>query len=395
MAAGELHPVGRLPGSVTAVADRDGWLEDWRLAAALLALAAALAIGWTVVAVRAHRAGRRPRHPVLRRAGLGGLTAVVTLAGVAAAVNSYAGYAPDVPSLVRQAPGLIGIRDTGGGRVDTSGLADGSRYGPRLTSLVLSDPADWIPPGRTWVYLPAGYTDPANAHHKYPVVYLIHGWFGSSYDWFGGGRAAQIAALLQREGLIRPMILVAPDATGGTVRDTECLDSTTGGPRIETFQTRTVVRVIDARFRTIAGRADRAIGGLSAGGYCALNLGLRHQAEYGAILAMEPYGGPGGSAIRFMLGGNQALGRQNSPSDYLRTLPLRYRQAVFLGAASNDETRGDARLFGSILARRGDYVTVSTLTHYGHTWREGRAELPYALRFASTVLRPPPRAPAH
>jgi hypothetical protein len=221
------------------------------------------------------------------------------------------------------------------------------------------------------------------------------GWFGSSYDWFGGGRAAQIAALLQREGLIRPMILVAPDATGGTVRDTECLDSTTGGPRIETFLTRIVVRAIDVRFRTMAGRADRAIGGLSAGGYCALNLGLRHQAQYGAILAMEPYGDPGGSAIRFMLGGNQALGRQNSPSDYLRTLPLRYRQAVFLGAASNDETRGDARLFSSILARRGDYVTVSTLTHYGHTWREGRAELPYALRFASTVLLPPRRPPTH
>jgi hypothetical protein len=395
MAAGELHPVGRLPSSVTAIADRDGWLDDWRLAAALLALAAALTIGWTVVAVRAHRTGRGPRHPVLRRAGLGGLTAIVTLAGVAAAVNSYAGYAPDVPSLVRQAPGLIGIRDTGGGRVDTSGLADASRYGPRLTSLVLSDPADRIRRGRTWVYLPAGYTAPANAHHRYPVVYLIHGWIGSSYDWFGGGRAAQIAALLQREGLIQPMILIAPDASGGTVRDTECLDSTTGGPRIETFLTRTVVRVIDARFRTMARRADRAIGGLSAGGYCALNLGLRHQAEYGAILAMEPYGGPGGSAIRFMLGGNQALGRRNSPSDYLRTLPLRYRQAVFLGAASNDETRGDARVFGSILARRGDYVTVSTLTHYGHTWREGRAELPYALRFASTVLRTPSPASAH
>ena len=395
MAAGELHPVSPLPGSVTSVADRDGWLEDWRLAAALLALAAALAIGWAVVAVRAHRAGRRPRHPVLRRAGLGGLTAVVTLAGVAAAVNSYAGYAPDVPSLIRQAPGLIGIRDTGGGPVDTSGLADGSRYGPRLSSFVLSDPADRIPPGRTWVYLPAGYTDPANARHRYPVVYLIHGWISSSYDWFGGGRAAQIAALLQREGLIQPMILVAPDASGGTVRDTECLDSTTGGPRIETFLTRTVVRVINARFRTLAGRDDRAIGGLSAGGYCALNLGLRHQAEFAAILAMEPYGGPGGSAIRFMLGGNQALGRQNSPSDYVRTLRLRYRQAVFLGAASNDGTRGDARLFGSILARRGDYVSVSTLTHYGHTWREGRAELPYALRFASTVLRTPSPARAH
>jgi S-formylglutathione hydrolase FrmB len=259
---------------------------------------------------------------------------------------------------------------------------------------VLSDPADRIPPGRAWVYLPAGYSDPAEAHRRYPVVYLIHGWIGTSYDWFGGGRAAQIAALLQKRGLIQPMILVAPDASGGTMRDTECLDSTTGGPQIETFLTRTIVRVIDARFRTLTGRDDRAIGGMSAGGYCALNIGLQHQAEYGAILAMEPYGGPGEGAIRTMLGGNQALGRDNSPSDYLRTLPLRYRQSVFLAAASNDETRGDARMFGTILARRGDYASVSTLTHYGHTWREGRAELPYALRFAATALRRPPPAPA-
>ena len=395
MAVGHIHPVDPLPRSVTAVADRSGWLEDWRLAVGLLAVAAALAIGWTMLAVRARRAGRRPRHPVVRRVGLGGLTTVVTLVGVLVAVNSYAGYVPDASSLVRQAPSLVGIRGTGGSSVDTSALAGGSRYGPTLTSLTLSDPADRIPPGRTWVYLPAGYSDPINAHRRYPVVYLIHGWISSSYDWFGGGRAAQIAALLQREGLIQPMILVAPDASGGTLRDTECLDSTTGGPRIETFLTRTVVRAIDARFRAVNSRSDRAIGGLSAGGYCALNVGLHHQDEYGAILAMEAYGGPGDSAIRLMLGGNQVLGRENSPSDYVRTLPLRWRQAVFLGAASNDATRGDARQFGSILAVRGDYVSVSTATHYGHTWREGRAELPYALRFASTALHSPPAAPSH
>ena len=395
MAVGHIHPVDPLPRSVTAVADRSGWLEDWRLAVGLLAVAAALAIGWTMLAVRARRAGRRPRHPVVRRVGRGGLTTVVTLVGVLAAVNSYAGYVPDVSSLVRQAPSLVGVRGTGGSSVDTSVLAGGGRYGPTLTSLTLSDPADRIPPGRTWVYLPAGYSDPINAHRRYPVVYLIHGWISSSYDWFGGGRAAQIAALLQREGLIQPMILVAPDASGGTLRDTECLDSTTGGPRIETFLTRTVVRAIDARFRAVNSRSDRAIGGLSAGGYCALNVGLHHQDEYGAILAMEAYGGPGDSAIRLMLGGNQVLGRENSPSDYVRTVPLRWRQAVFLGAASNDATRGDARQFGSILAVRGDYVSVSTATHYGHTWREGRAELPYALHFASTALQSPPAAPSH
>jgi enterochelin esterase-like enzyme len=386
----QVHQVAVLPGWVTTAADRNGWLEDWRLAAGLLTVAVLLLAGWVVVAVRGHRAGRRPRHPVARRLGLGTLVALVTLTGVGAAANSYAGYVPDVASLSRQVPSLVGARNAGGATVDTTTLAAGSRYGPKLISVTLSDRADRIPAGRTWVYLPQGYSDPANAGRRYPVVYLIHGWISSSYDWFGGGEAAKIAAVMQRNGLIQPMILVAPDASAGTIRDTECLDSTTGGPRIETFLTRTVVTAIDSRFRTLPARVDRAIGGLSAGGYCALNIGLHHQDEYAAIMAMEPFGDPGPSAIRYMLGGNQTLGRANSPTDYVRTLPIHTPQDVFLGAARNDETKDTAQSIADILAGRGENVSLSMATSYGHTWREGRAELPYALDFASKALTPPP-----
>jgi hypothetical protein len=393
MASGRVHHGPTLPGSVTASVGRVGWLEDWRLATAVLVVAAALGAGWTVLAVRGRRTGRHPRHPVLRRTGLGSLVALVALVGVGAAVNSYAGYAPDLPSLVRQVPSLVGARDSGASTANTSDLAAGSRYGPRVISVTLSDRAERIPAGRTWVYLPPGYDDPANAHRRYPVVYLIHGYPSSSYDWFGAGRAAQTAALLQRQGLIRPMILVAPDASGGTMKDTECLDSSVGGPELESFLTRTVVTAIDTRFRTLTDRADRVLGGLSAGGYCALNLGLRHQSEYGVILGMEPYGNPGQNAVRIMLGGNLVLGWQNSPGFYTRTIPIRHPQKVFLAAAYNDSvTRPIVETLATILARRGVDVSLSLATGYKHTWREGRAELPYALVFASRLV--PAAAPA-
>lgn len=389
---GTIHRAGVLPASVTGAAARTGWLEDRRLAAALVAGALALVVWWIVLAVRGHRAGRRPRHPVLRRLGLTSLVMVTAVAGAGIAVNSYVGYVPDVTALVRQAPGIVGIRTAGGSTVDVYATPQHGRYSAQLRNFLLADPADRIPPGRTWVYLPTGYDAPGNATRRYPVVYLIHGYPSASYDWFGAGGAGNIAALMQQQDLIKPMIIVAPDASGGTRRDTECMDSTTGGPRLESFLTGALVRAIDSRFRTVRGRAGRAIGGLSAGGYCALNLGLRHQDEYGAVLGMEPYGDPGRNAIEYMFGGNSALGVSNSPMDYIASIPLRYPQRVFLSAATNDqETRIIARQLAARLAHRSVYVTTSFATAYGHDWREGRAELPYALSFlsaASTAAAP-------
>jgi enterochelin esterase-like enzyme len=224
------------------------------------------------------------------------------------------------------------------------------------------------------------------------VVYLVHGWPGTSWDWFGAGRAGRTAAALQLAGLVQPMILVSVDAAGGTPRDTECLDSTRGGPRIQTFLSHALVTDVDRTFRTIPDRSGRAVGGVSSGGYCALNLGLRHQQVYGAILAMMPYGDPGANAVAFMLRGDAALARWNSPADYVGTVPLRHRQSVFLATGRHDrETYRTVQLMAAVLGRRGDYIGVRVNAGLGHNWREARYELPYALAFASSRLGPPAR----
>jgi putative esterase len=349
-------------------------------------------MSWGALAVR----GGRPRHPVLRRVGLSTLVTLIALAGAGVVVNGYVGYAPDLASLLRSAPSLVGIRDSGPSTADAGGPDTGGRYPARLFSLRLGDPADRIPPGRTWVYLPAGYSDPANAHRRYPVAYLLPGYPSSSYDWFGAGRLAASAASLQRQGLLRPMILVSPDVSGGSRQDTECLDSSVGGPRIETFLTRTVVTTVDHDYRTLAERSERVLGGVSAGGFCALNVGLRHQQEFGVLLGLMPYGDPGRKADDVMFHGDPRLVRLNSPSLYVATMPIRQPQPVFLAAGLGDpEVDGIVPDLARKLAARGLYVGMR-LDPVGlhHTWREARREVPYALAFASAHLGPERRVPA-
>ena len=62
MAAGRpVHAVPALPDAIIGSVARPGWLEDWRLAAAVTAVGIAVLAAWSWTAVRDHRHGRRRR----------------------------------------------------------------------------------------------------------------------------------------------------------------------------------------------------------------------------------------------------------------------------------------------------------------------------------------------
>jgi enterochelin esterase-like enzyme len=375
-----------LPSAVTAQLRRPGPLESRSVAVVVVGAGVVLAAGWTVAAVRWHRQGRVPAHRVARRFGLAGGTAALLVTGGLLAVNSVVGYVPTVGALgdllFGRSPGQIGgtVQGLLGQR------RSGGPWRSRVVGLDIGAPSLDVPALTTYVYLPPGYDDPANARVRYPTVYLIHGYPGSAPDWLRAGRAQQAADLLQRQHLTGPMIMVFPNANGGWLRDSECLNAV-GKQQIETYLTTTVVQTIDRTFRTIADRRARAIGGMSSGGYCSLNLGLRHQDVFSTILASEPYGDPGRNVLRSLLAGSPVLFRENSPSDYLPRMRFRYPMAVFLDAGTDDPdtSRAASRLAG-VLAHRGQYVALRLARGLGHTWREARAELPYSLVFANQHL---------
>ena len=383
-----IHTVTELPGQITQqLRSPGGWLEDPVTAGVVLTLAVLVAAGWAALAWRWHRHGTRPRHPVPRRAGLSLVVLVLALVGGLLAVNSYAGYVPSLGALGELLTGSSSVGDAPKGtfvtHLDTKvPLGASYRHPARVTTVTIGAPALGVPALRTYVYLPAGYDDPANAKVRYPVVYLIHGYPGKSSDWLRAGSADQAMNLLTARRLVHPMIIVMPDANGGWLHDSECLNAV-HGQQLETYLSQTVVATIDHAFRTRADRRYRAIGGMSSGAYCALNLGLHHLDTYSVILASEPYGTPGQRALDDLLAHDQALYEKNSPAAYLPRLAFTHPVAVFLDAGSDDRyTTSAANELARLLAARSQYVALRSAPGLGHTWREARAELPYSLVFA-------------
>jgi enterochelin esterase-like enzyme len=401
--------VDQLPATVVHSLRQATPLESPWLAAGVLTAGALLIAVWVAGAVRRRRAGRRLAHPVVTRLGLGAAATVLLVAGGLLAVNSYVGYVPTtaalgnllrgrslvsagpVPAATVRRTAVTGWPHTPAAaaraRLKTAPAAPVDTTGSQIVQLRIGAPELRVPPAPTFVYLPPGYTDPRNADVRYPVVYLIHGYPGQAADWLVAGRAQQAADLVRHDGLTGPMILVFPTATGGWLHDSECLDAAGDGQKLGTYLTRVVVDTIDRTFRTIADRRGRAIGGMSSGGYCALNLGLRHLRTYSTILASMPYGDPGRGPLRHELGGSLALFHANSPSWYLTRMPFPQPVAVFLDAGTDDRvTRDTAQTMARDLAARGQYVALRVAPGLGHTWREASAELPYSLVFASQHL---------
>src|SRR5262245_18224414 len=360
----------RIPPSLLHQLGRDGPLErPWLAMAIAILLAASIVLAlWRGHRLRrARRAGKRPRYLGLRRTALSVWLILLTLLGSAAGLNAYVGYVPTLPSLFGALPSHPA----------------GSLFS-RVETLMIGDAALDVPPARAYVYLPPGYYAKANAHRRYPVVYLLHGDPGGPIDWFRGAEVQDQMDALLRYHLVQPMLVVAPNASGGWLHDSEMLNQV-GGPQVETYLTHTVVAAVDARYRTIRTRSGRAIGGVSSGGYGALNLGLRHQATYSVILSMMPYGDPG-AVTQTLLGGSRKLWLANSPSHYIPTMTLRHSMATFLAAGSRDPQLPEARLLAHMLTKRGQLAVVDEVHGATHTWHGARAEIPFALVFASQHL---------
>ncbi len=160
------------------------------------------------------------------------------------------------------------------------------------------------------VYLPPGY-DCAGAQH-YPVFYLNDGqdlfdWnpsaagldpalaaeIGARENWYGSwGLEARLDRAIA-DAALPPLIVVGIAADDGMrSRDLAPVpwdgSAEARGPQYADFMALIVVPAIDARFRTLARRRCRGIGGASLGAISALEIGLAHPERFGLVLAFSP-----------------------------------------------------------------------------------------------------------
>src|SRR5438105_6687047 len=171
------------------------------------------------------------------------------------------------------------------------------------------------------VYLPPGYSsDPTR---RYPVLYLLHGFPGRPAAFLLTVRAGVVDDILAAKGR-QPLILVMPFGSTGTFTDKEWANGIRPNEDWETFVARDLVRAIDARYRTIPTGAGRALGGLSEGGYGALNIGLHHPGEFRVLESWSGY--EKADDLRAICGGEPDLLAQNSPLQTLEAVPPALRR---------------------------------------------------------------------
>jgi enterochelin esterase-like enzyme len=389
-----------LPNDITTRARELGPLESpiiwWTLA------------GWSVVLVTVAVVFWQ-RRKTRRRAATG--AALCLLLTLVTAVNTYVGYVrtpADLGRLLQRGGGVFstaGALLSGGTEAPDAADADDApsagkggtpNTGPtahpadsRIETVSIADPANHVPAGQNFVILPPGYNDPANAGRRYPVVYLIHGYpFGGPNDWLTSGDAPGTLRALEGDKLISPMIVVSVDMTAGVPsEDWECLNIP-GGPQLENYLANTVVHTIDQRYRTVADRSGRALGGMSGGGFGALNIGLHHLGEFGTLVIALPYDDLNDSVG--VLHGNQSAIRADTPRQYIPTMAFPEKVAVMLAVGTGAPTDvSTAHRIAASLEKRGQEVVVHAEHGFNHTWHTARATLPYLLAFADQKFHQP------
>ena len=234
------------------------------------------------------------------------------------------------------------------------------------------------------VYLPPGYTN--HPTRRYPVFYLLHGVPGRPGAFLQTVRMGVVEDILLAHGKIRPMILVMPFGSTGSFTDKEWANGIGRNEGWETFLANNVVRAVDARYRTIPDGGHRALGGLSEGGYGALNIGLHHPGRFRVLESWSGYSRADNLASIF--GRRAGLLRWNSPADLLaaRAAQLRaHHEFVWFYTGSSDPLRGQNQRFAAALQRHHIPFRFSTLRG-GHDWALWRGQAANALLAASHHL---------
>ena len=136
------------------------------------------------------------------------------------------------------------------------------------------------------VALPPGYGAPENRDRRYPVIYLLHGLKGSSWDWFHIGRLHQTLAKRLGSGEMSEVIAVSMNGGGSYwTREIDRVDRP--GQDYARFVAVDVLAEIDRKFRTLRRRQYRSLVGLSMGGFGALSLGLLYPDRFGSVVSLS------------------------------------------------------------------------------------------------------------
>jgi putative tributyrin esterase len=222
-----------------------------------------------------------------------------------------------------------------------------------------------------------------------PVVYLLHGGGGGFKDWSNDSDVAHFA----ESGLI----LVMPE--GAYSYYTNAVDPPQD--RYEDYIVKDLIADVESKFPAATGRSNRAIVGVSMGGFGAVKLGLSHPDLFvfvgGVSSAIdvprraftikrlqqsrqyESIFGPSGSQTR----------HDNDPFVLVRTANPDPAPYFFLTCGEQEALLPPNREFAGLLAQRHFRFEFHTAPGH-HDWNQWNAWLPTLFQSLSQQMNPKP-----
>jgi S-formylglutathione hydrolase FrmB len=127
------------------------------------------------------------------------------------------------------------------------------------------------------IVLPASFD--ADKTKRFPILYSLHG-LGDNEQFFVHSGLWNVVEDLRERGELENFLIATP--AGGA---TFYINSRDGKVRYEDFLLQEFFPFIEKRYRAAPGRPNRAISGVSMGGYGALHLAFRHPQLFSAVSA--------------------------------------------------------------------------------------------------------------
>ncbi|HWO36242.1 MAG TPA: alpha/beta hydrolase family protein [Candidatus Acidoferrum sp.] len=127
------------------------------------------------------------------------------------------------------------------------------------------------------VVLPPSFDGDKTRH--FPILYFLHG-LGDNEQFFVHSGAWNLVEDMRDKGELKDFLIATPDA-----RSTFYINARDGQERYEDFLVQEFLPYIEKHYRAAPGRANRAISGISMGGYGALHLAFRRPLLFSSVSA--------------------------------------------------------------------------------------------------------------
>jgi S-formylglutathione hydrolase FrmB len=217
------------------------------------------------------------------------------------------------------------------------------------------------------LYLPPAY--PGSADAPLPVLLMVAGVPGSTEDWFTNARVRQDLDGFAAAHGGRAPIVVAADDTGVDDEDLLCMDSSLGN--VDSYLSQDVPAWISQHLHADPDTSTWAVGGLSYGGTCALQLAVRHPATFPTFLdfsgEQRPTHDTVQAAVTEVFDGDAGAYSRQDPLRILATRRFPGSAGMLVVGGDDEPYTSEQRVVTGACRDAGIQITASELPG-GHEW---------------------------